>query len=102
MTGLWDDAIDGDPGEGPDELAAISSVWNTKWKHHCTGCGGWGGWTFFQRHAPELPEERLFDPCEALPANTCHRCGQDGLTGDGEGPCSRCGWNYDDGDILRR
>lgn len=41
----------------------------------------------------------MFDPCEATERiETCHRCGLDGLAEDGEGPCTHCGWNYDDGE----
>lgn len=44
-----------------------------------------------------------FDVCEGdarfagdEDCSRCHRCGDRGLTEDGDGPCSKCGWNYDD------
>lgn len=73
-------------------------AWAARWPAHCKACGGWGGAAFWQSHG-EGPSEQMFDPCDA-PANlaTCHRCGEPGLNpDDGGGPCSACGWNYDDG-----
>jgi len=68
--------------------------WRDLWPNHCKHCGGWGGAIYPDtRHEPGG-----FDICEALPAEKCHRCGQDGLNEDSEGPCTVCGWNYDDGE----
>lgn len=80
------------------ECAEQAAAWRVKWPHHCKACDGWGGSSFTQSHGPG-PGEQMFDVCEALPnMMTCHRCGKDGLSDtDGEGPCSHCGWDYDDG-----
>lgn len=69
-------------------------AWVRDWPDYCDSCNGWGGsaswgdyWT---------PPD--FDPCDATPdLETCHRCGGRGLDDDGAGPCSICGWDYDDG-----
>ena len=36
------------------------------------------------------------EPCECVEEGICPRCGKHSLNEDGEGPCTRCGWNYDD------
>src|SRR6185295_15546488 len=73
--------------------------WKAKWPRHCTLCGGWGGKTFYQSHGPG-PSEQMFDLCvhdQDEDFSLCHRCGENGLTEDGEGPCKSCGWDFDDG-----
>ena len=84
-----------------ERIAKESAAWQQAWPNHCKACGGWGGANINQSHpyGSGTATETLFDPCGAIenPA-TCHRCGQDGLSEDGEGPCKYCGWNYDDGD----
>lgn len=70
--------------------------WEAKWPAHCKDCGGWGGSTHYEMHGFNYgPGEQIFDVCEAT--THCHRCGQDGLDDDLDGPCKFCGWNYDDG-----
>lgn len=81
--------------------AMRSAAWRAKWPHHCKACAGWGGVTFFQSHPYGMgsAHEAMFDPCEAAHSPAiCHRCGEPGLTEDGEGPCNACGWDYDDGE----
>ncbi len=78
-----------------------AATWRAMWPNHCKACAGWGGATFFQSHPYGMgsAQEQMFDPCEApSSAAICHRCGEAGLTEDGEGPCKACGWNYDDGE----
>lgn len=78
-----------------------SEEWRSLWPHHCKTCHGWGGAISYQSqpYGAGPAQESIFDPCDAPPRiETCHRCGQDGLSSDGDGPCSFCGWNYDDGD----
>lgn len=81
-------------------LAKVAAdTWRRAWPLHCRACGGWGGHGFTERHGFAYGSgEPMFDPCEAQadPA-TCHRCGGQGLTQDSEGPCTLCGWDYDDG-----
>jgi hypothetical protein len=68
---------------------------------------GCDGWEAAAREADELARqeqelgmgtayEELWDPCEEGEPTKCHRCGEHGLTADGDGPCAKCGC-YDDG-----
>jgi hypothetical protein len=45
------------------------------------------------------PTEYIFDLCDALPPEVCHRCGQVGIDPDdrGTGECRFCGWYLNDG-----
>lgn len=85
-----------------NEIAAkihiASEAWCAKWPFHCKACGGWGGANSRQGHpyGSTTAYEDVFDLCEA-PRSGCHRC--DGpLVDDDQGPCTKCGWNCDDGD----
>lgn len=73
---------------------AHNEAWRSKWPNHCTRCGGTGGQVM--RNYPHAPDD--FDLCPRGEQNPelCHRCGQNGLNADAEGPCKFCGWNYDD------
>ena len=75
------------------EIRQANAAWADRWRKHCTACNGWGGFS-----AP-LADARSggFAWCTALGAGQCHRCGEHGLSAEGEGPCSVCGWNYDNG-----
>jgi hypothetical protein len=82
------------------QIALAAVEWKAKWPNHCPACGGWGGITFHQSHPYGMgsASEQLFDECQAIEnPTTCHRCGEDGLNEDGEGPCKACGWDFDDG-----
>lgn len=81
------------------QMQQATTEWKTKYPNYCTNCGGWGG--FVTRNYPHAPDD--FDPCEALPGNACHRCGELGLHPEDPefsnphedcfiGPCSNCGW----------
>lgn len=84
--------------ESHEQAVAAGASWRDKWPNHCKQCHGWGGFSFYQSHGPG-PSEQMFDTCDAYDNfHRCHRCGELGLTADGDGPCSHCGWNYDDGD----
>jgi len=73
--------------------------WRAKWPNHCKHCVGWGGSAYSENHGIPGPGETIFDPCGAIEDPTiCHRCGEKGLTEDSEGPCTKCGWNFDDGE----
>ena len=76
------------------ETEAAAAAWRATWPNACARCHGHGG-TYDPGNYWNPPE---FDPCGALADTACHRCGAAGLTEDGEGPCSACGWNYDDGE----
>ncbi len=82
-----------------EQVASAAAAWRKAWPAHCPACGGWGGSGFTEMHGFKGGSgEQLFDRCGALPdAATCHRCGQDGLAEDGDGPCAHCGWDYNDG-----
>jgi len=83
-----------------EKTKQAAAEWVLKWPNHCKACGGWGGSTFLQSHPYGMgsASESLFEQCSAIEKyETCHRCGQDGLTEDGNGPCRFCGWDYDDG-----
>lgn len=81
------------------ERSAVNSKWKAKWPNHCSACGGWGGATSHQSvpYGATTAAMPIFDICDALPETQCHRCGQHGLTQESDGPCSFCGWNFDDG-----
>ncbi len=77
----------------------LSRVWyRVRWPAYCRVCNGTGG----EAYGGGFDEPPGFEQCDALPWEFCHRCGHDGLTVDGEGPCTHCGWNFgeDDGDAL--
>lgn len=80
-------------------IKAAAEAWRAKWPAHCTRCRGWGGFGFTEMHGfTHGAGEQMFDLCDALPdVHTCHRCGAAGLNEEGEGPCTACGWNCDDG-----
>lgn len=67
-------------------------LWRLRWPNHCRECGGTGGTSYLAGYE----EPAGFDPCAAEPVEKCHRCGENGLDQDGAGPCTACGWNYDD------
>ncbi|KVV40820.1 hypothetical protein WT27_12885 [Burkholderia territorii] len=94
------DAVEQQERARVQEVATAAEVWRRRWPSHCTACGGWGGSTTRQSHpyGSGSAIELIPDPCEAHErVEICHRCGQDGLAEDGDGPCAVCGWNYDDG-----
>jgi len=80
--------------EAYEEVEKLVKEWRAKWPNACDECGGWVG--FHTRGTYDSPPD--FDPCEREPAEECHRCGEIGLDEDGNGPCSKCGWNYNDGE----
>lgn len=80
------------------ERDAVNAVWRARWPNHCPACRGWGGAVHHESHGfSHGAAEQIFDLCDAIPETQCHRCGERGLTEEGEGPCARCGWNFDDG-----
>lgn len=80
-----------------DDAAA---TWRARWPNHCQLCAGWGLTSYEESHGSRGGgTETITDACGAIDDPTvCHRCGANGLTQDGEGPCLACGWNYDDGE----
>ena len=77
-----------------------NAAWLAAWPNHCRHCAGWGHRAASQNHVygSTMATETFTDPCQAIEdARTCHRCGEPGLDENGEGPCTGCGWNYDDG-----
>lgn len=82
-----------------EQRDTANAEWRAKWPNHCTRCGGWGGATGYQSvpYGSTTASMPIFDVCEALPETQCHRCGRHGLNDESEGPCSFCGWNFDDG-----
>lgn len=77
-----------------------NAAWLATWPNHCQHCSGWGQRAASQTHpyGGTTATETFTEPCEATDdARTCHRCAAPGLDENGEGPCTVCGWNYDDG-----
>jgi hypothetical protein len=78
----------------------LAEAWRAQWPNHCRACGGWGGHNY-PATGPSYScggEPEGFDLCEELNDYQCHRCGAFGaLDDDRNGPCNKCGWNYDDG-----
>jgi hypothetical protein len=73
-------------------------AWTSLWPDYCKTCNGQGVFTeAFDPHSGGSSLE-LTDPCpDCTGKGICARCGQPGLDKDtGQGPCSCCGWNYDD------
>ena len=71
----------------------IDAAWKEKWPNYCTACGGWAD---MPRNIDSMAS--VIRLCERRPTTQCHRCGEHGLDGElWEGPCSACGWNFDDG-----
>jgi hypothetical protein len=70
-----------------------------KWPDYCTTCGGWGQLCTTEMHGfTHGPGEQVCEPCEGMEPGQCHRCAaKDALSPDGDGPCTECGWNFDDG-----
>ena len=79
------------------------NVWLAKWPNFCRSCGGWGVHHYTMYHdGPRYPGEHMMDPCDCTQSRPegpqkCPRCAELGLWNDCTGPCSFCGWNYDDG-----
>jgi hypothetical protein len=79
---------------------AARERWKAAWPDYCSVCEGRGGTHYagyfdYKAGAGEPPS---FDPCEACVCQgRCARC-QSALSDQetGEGPCTACGWNYDD------
>lgn len=73
-------------------------LWERQWPNHCKTCEGHGvftGTTKVDFGPGGLPDA---DPChDCTEKGICARCGEPGLDREtGEGPCTNCGWNYDD------
>lgn len=81
------------------EARALNAPWEARWPDYCRKCYGTGIVTFW--HTPGDPchgQEQLTEPCaECTEKGLCARC-KGPLTDpeDGDGPCTACGWNYDD------
>jgi hypothetical protein len=67
--------------------AKVNAEWAERWPHYCKACGGWGGHWFGQSHPYGAGSaiEYIFDLCDALPPEVCHRCGQVGIDPDDRG-----------------
>lgn len=78
---------------------ADNQEFTRRWPAFCRKCGGWGGSSYQESHGFKGGgSETIFDLCGAIEdVRVCHRCGCLGLNEEGEGPCSACGWNFDDG-----
>lgn len=76
--------------------------WEREWPNYCKNCNGAG--QFVSYYDPSPPGVSLgsgymedIDPCDMCTINSiCPRCGGRSLSGDGNGPCEICNWNYDD------
>lgn len=80
-----------------ERIEREAAAWRARWPNHCKHCGGWGGFAYVQSHGPGL-REPMVDLCDdPEDLRTCHRCGELGCDEDGNGPCTACGWDNDDG-----
>lgn len=89
--------------ENSAKIHARNEEWIKQWPNYCTHCKGWGMFVSSQSvpYGMGSASFDVTDPCEALPVNTCHRCGAaDGLDDDGNGPCKHCNWSCDDGLLV--
>lgn len=80
--------------------------WKATWPDHCRRCGAEG--THY--YSGDLYEPPSTEPCEhCTEKGLCARCGKPGLTNEdegrgedtGSGPCTFCGWNYDDRPVYQ-
>jgi hypothetical protein len=102
--------LDRQESETRANIKAASDEWRKRWPNHCTACAGWGGSTFRQSHPYGMGSatETLFESCEELPEDACHRCGafdtmvkpEQEITKPIEEKCVACGWSFDDGDPI--
>lgn len=67
-------------------------LYRRRWPGVCDECEGTGG---IETGGTQLdPPEFIW--CAEDDPERCHRCGAKGLDDEAQGPCSECGWNYDD------
>jgi len=66
-------------------------AWFAKWPNACRKCTGWG--ETGGRYDRETGEWDG-DVCACVDALICPRCGD--LLGSENGPCARCGWDWND------
>ena len=80
----------------------LQEDWLATYPYYCKPCFGLG--QVIEHNYPFEPD--WAEPCSACTEKgLCPRCGQAGLTSDpedlgievGVGPCTYCGWDYDDG-----
>lgn len=98
----WEDSTYG-------ESSWDAADWRRRWPSHCRACRGWGGSSHEESHGFRGGgTETIFEVCDALPEDTCHRCGHSGPGDEGQPalgsetnpPCPACGWDYDDGEPI--
>lgn len=83
--------------------AEARQAYEKDWPEYCRTCGGWGAFILCETHGLPSSGEVLSEPCNDCTQRydtgpqQCARCGERGLDEDGTGPCTNCGWNYDDG-----
>lgn len=82
----------------------LRTAWLSEWPDYCRHCHGQGAHYYTFDPSPtgvSLSAGTMEDaePCDqCTEQGICARCGKAGLDPEtGEGPCSHCGWNYDDG-----
>jgi hypothetical protein len=91
--------------------AQANQAWLDRWPKHCRACSGGGG------AFSDVSDYSKWTPCQALLAETCDRCGQDGLDPDSDqlpSPAgivdgtvmpawhaATAGWNFDDGVTVK-
>lgn len=73
-------------------LTQYQRDWFKRWPNHCDACRGSGiADEYIEMHGFTYgPGERITEPCEALDADQCHRCGEHAL--DEQNRCAECGW----------
>lgn len=79
------------------KMVPLQAAYVAKYPNYCKTCGGFGVHCWEERHDAGYPGEPMSEPCDACTGQgICARCGEKGLDEDGNGPCTHCGWNYDD------
>lgn len=77
-------------------------AWIAEWPNYCRECNGAGEHHWIENGAPHgagfwsMPMSEFCENCVGV--GKCSHCGAPDMidTETGDGPCSACGWNYDD------
>ena len=79
-----------------EKTKAAIVAWKEKWPNYCQECDGAGKHLWFEKRDCGYSEP-MGEPCECTEQGICPRCGAQGIDHEtAEGPCSECGWNFDD------
>jgi hypothetical protein len=81
-----------DEQQAYEVLARQAREWVVQWPNYCKACSGYGEF-YYPGNRWQPPTS---DPCEALPEDSCHRCGKPNAVVVDDAciyqPCKFCGW----------